>query len=243
MRVKRARLLRNQSRTQPSEAATAEKLERAKAFATIFSAVAIPIVLTVSGYFIQRQLADDGLKKDYVGIATGILKENPSSQEPELRAWAIKVLDENAPIPFSKRAKEGLLTGHPVVIAGPAIPGPPEDCMKRPKKRSLYSEFDQLAKDMPNAEVNKAVELLLAFANSVVKQERDTQLTLARFDCLREWAQAVEQMDINYRNQTGAPSSKSIFESLRKEQEASAKAASAATTSTLDRPTTVRKNQ
>src|ERR1035437_9012527 len=83
-------------------------LERAKNMATIFSAIAIPIVLTIAGYLIQRQLTDDSLKKDYVGIATGILKENPANQEPDLRTWAVKVLDENSPVPFSKKAKESL---------------------------------------------------------------------------------------------------------------------------------------
>ena len=71
---------------------TPPKYEAAKNIATIFSAIAIPVVLTIAGYYIQRQLADDGLKKDYVGIAASILKENPANQEPDLRKWATRLL-------------------------------------------------------------------------------------------------------------------------------------------------------
>ena len=68
------------ARYQKTYSSVDRKLERAKTYATIFSAIAIPVVLTISGYFIQRQLASEGLRKDYVGIATAILKEKPEGQ-------------------------------------------------------------------------------------------------------------------------------------------------------------------
>jgi len=67
--------------------------------------VAIPIVLAIGGYFIQRQLADEGLKKDYVSIAAGILKENAAGQEADLRKWAVEILETNSPVPFTSNAK------------------------------------------------------------------------------------------------------------------------------------------
>ena len=51
-----------------------EILERGKSVASIASALAIPFVLAIVGYFIQKQLADEGLKKDYVSIAVNILR-------------------------------------------------------------------------------------------------------------------------------------------------------------------------
>src|SRR5690606_30581004 len=60
------------------------KLAQVPAIASIASSLAIPVVLAVIGYFVQKQLADEGLKKDYVSIAVGILNSDPSSQEQDL---------------------------------------------------------------------------------------------------------------------------------------------------------------
>ena len=56
-----------------------DRLERWKQVAQIASAVAVPVVLAILGYFVQRSLADAGLKKDYVQMALSVLKEGPSS--------------------------------------------------------------------------------------------------------------------------------------------------------------------
>jgi hypothetical protein len=115
---------------------TNDKLEKWKAISSIISSIAIPFILVIVGYFIQKQLSDAGLKKDYVAIATGILKDNPDGQDPELRKWAVSVLDENAPIPFSKKAKENLKTNSiyvPVAVPSPVPAAPLDDCMIPPE--------------------------------------------------------------------------------------------------------------
>jgi hypothetical protein len=203
-----------------TESTAGEALERAKAIATIFSAIAIPIVLTIAGYFIQRQLSDAGIRKDYVGIATAILKESAKTQEPELREWAVRVLDENSPIPFSKRAKEGLLTG--AVVAGPAWIPPPADCMTPPRRRTLWSEHKKLADRAQTATSAEFSKELVEFANFAAKQEEDAQLTAARLKCLQDWVKVSEQSDIDYRRAIGAPSSKSVLEDVQRRQAASA---------------------
>jgi hypothetical protein len=198
------------------------KLERIKSIATIFSAIAIPIVLTVAGYFIQRQLADEGIKKDYVAIATGILKENPATQEPELRTWAITILDDNSPVPFSKKAKAGLLTGRPVVVAGLAWIGPPADCRIPPLKRDVVERFKKLAKAVKKLDHDQAIDRVLGFMDYVVKQEGDVLVTRAKYQCLLDWVNTTEKSDIDYRNSIGAPSSQSIIDDLNKEKAESA---------------------
>jgi hypothetical protein len=190
------------------------RLERAKSLATIFSAVAIPIVLTVAGYYIQRQLSNEGIRKDYVGIATAILKEKAETQEPELRAWAVKILDENAPIPFTKKAKESLLTG--IVVNGLPWMGPPDNCRIPPPKRTILQQFKKLASSSHSVGDNEYIKLLANFAESVVKQEEEALLVSIRLKCMQEWASSAEKSDIDYRNAIGAPSSKSIYEELRK---------------------------
>jgi len=83
-------------------------LEQWKALASIASSVAVPIVLAVVGYFVQRQLASEGLKKDYVQIAVSILKEDPARQDADLRRWAVRIVDENSPVPLGSAAKRSL---------------------------------------------------------------------------------------------------------------------------------------
>lgn len=198
---------------------TVDALEKAKAIATICSAVAIPLVLTVAGYFIQKQLSEEGLRKDYVGIATAILKENVKGQEPELRAWAVKVLDENSPIPFSKKAKEGLLTG--AAVSGIIWIGPPADCLKRSKKRTFIQEYDRLAEESKAPQNPEFSARLVEFINRTAKQEYEVEMTAVRLSCMQDWAAAMEKSDIEYRLAIGAPSSKSVLEEMRSEQAAS----------------------
>ena len=194
-----------------------EQLERYKAYATIFSAIAIPIVLTVAGYFIQRQLADESLKKDYVGIAVSILTASPKNQEQDLRLWAIEVLDSNSPIPFSKKAKVGLLSSGAIAFAGPAWIGPPESCRKKPTKRTVLDDFKKLDKLKIEESKEKAIELLGEFVLKVIEQEKYVLEDLNKLECVLDWADISEKSDNDYRSKLGLPSSKSIYENIRKE--------------------------
>ena len=195
---------------------TPPKYEAAKNIATIFSAIAIPVVLTIAGYYIQRQLADDGLKKDYVGIAASILKENPANQEPDLRKWATRVLEENSPVPFSEKAKAGLQTGAPVIVMpGPAWLGPPPDCRKAPRPRNMYDEFEKLEKEVRKLNHSQIPERLLAFITYMMKQESEVAETYANLKCTQDWLTHLEQEDIDYRKSINAESSKSVYEKQR----------------------------
>ena len=195
-------------------------LERTKNIATIFSAIAIPIVLTIAGYFIQRQITNESLKKDYVGIAASILKEDSKKQEPELREWAVKVLDDNSPVPFSKKAKEGLLSGTYIVVPGPAWFGPPDGCREPPAKRTILEDYMKLAKDVKSLDHEESVKRLEDFIENVYRQERDVLIMRINLKCLQDWANLSEQSDIKYRKSIGAPSSKSVMENIRKDQAA-----------------------
>ncbi|MBI4998047.1 MAG: hypothetical protein HZC22_14370 [Rhodocyclales bacterium] len=168
-------------------------MERWKSIASIASSIAIPIVLAIVGYFIQKQLADEGLKKDYVSIAAGILKENPVNQEPELRKWAVTMLDSNSPIPFSGRAKAGLEKGIFLAVAPPRIPNAPEGCMSAPRpakigpfvrrlaKKKQYSSAEEMAKDYD--------QLWLV----AVKAEAEAMEDRASLECLQKYSKLVAQ--------------------------------------------------
>jgi hypothetical protein len=86
----------------------ADRLEFWKQIAQIASAVAVPVVLALVGYFVQSSLADAGLKKDYVQMALGVLKDQPTKENEELREWAIAVLDKNSPVSIPQKLKSQL---------------------------------------------------------------------------------------------------------------------------------------
>jgi hypothetical protein len=183
-----------------------DSLERAKSYATICSAVAIPIALAFSGYFIQRSLADDGLKKDYVGIAAGILKENPANQEPELRTWAVQILDSNSPVPFSQKVKAGLKSGN-IVVSGLPFVAAPKDCMIPPRPRTVSADFQKLVAKLPANDPNATIQMLGGFANSVMAQEISVLEDQARLACVQNFEKIGEEGDIKYRKAIGAISS------------------------------------
>lgn len=89
--------------------ARTDRLEFWKQIAQIGSAVAIPVILALIGYFVQSSLADAGLKKDYVQMALGVLKEQPTKENEQLREWAIAVLDKNSPVAIPTKLKSQLL--------------------------------------------------------------------------------------------------------------------------------------
>lgn len=88
---------------------TVEKLSR------ILSIVAIPVVLGVGGWLIQRRLQDQTIRRDYVKLAVSILRSpDPSKVPPEMRDWAVDLLSENAPTRLNadaiKKLKSGAIT-------------------------------------------------------------------------------------------------------------------------------------
>jgi len=94
-----------------------DTLAKLQSISAIVAAIAIPVVLAVVGYFIQDKIASEGLKRDYVQIAIGVLKEKKDKDNDDvaLRRWAIEVLDRNAPVRFSPDLKEILQKGIKVI--------------------------------------------------------------------------------------------------------------------------------
>lgn len=91
-----------------------DRLEFWKQIAQIASALAIPVVLALIGYFVQSSLADAGLKKDYVQMALGVLKDQPTKENEQLRQWAIAVLDKNSPVAIPSTLKAQLVRSTPL---------------------------------------------------------------------------------------------------------------------------------
>ena len=105
-------------------------LNKIQSITTIISAIAIPIVIAVIGYFVQTSIASESAKKDYVQMAVSILN-NKDIQDKELRQWAVNVIDKNSPTPLSSNILAKLEDGTIFV----AIPCPklkiPEELLKK----------------------------------------------------------------------------------------------------------------
>jgi hypothetical protein len=121
-----------------------ESLNKWQSIASIAASIAIPLILAIVGYIVQDKISTEGLRKDYVQIAISILKER---QDEDLRKWAVKVLDENSPIPFSNDVRMKLEKGTvfvPVAVACPAFPDPPKSAKWNPGKLLIETEREKL---------------------------------------------------------------------------------------------------
>ena len=129
------------------------KLEQIQSIASIASSIAIPLVLAVGGYFVQREIADDGIKKDYVAMATGILREDARLQDPALRLWAVEIVSAFAPIKLSPQAEVGFRTW--------AIPELPDSARQLPLPdfcKPSCSEAVRRQQDKARKELEKLLE-------------------------------------------------------------------------------------
>lgn len=91
-------------------------LTLAEQLAKIISYIAIPIVLAMGGWNIQKAVAQQAVSKDYVQIAVGILAQPKDSIHPEIRNWAVDLINENAPIKFSGEAIAKLKSGEVTLL-------------------------------------------------------------------------------------------------------------------------------
>ncbi|MDX6558554.1 MAG: hypothetical protein QOF72_1603 [Blastocatellia bacterium] len=76
------------------------------------SILAIPVVLAFGGWLIQERLQDQAVSRDYVQLAVSILKEPKTSNvDPQMRTWAVQLLNDNSPTKFNAQVFEQLKSG------------------------------------------------------------------------------------------------------------------------------------
>ena len=86
-------------------------LESLQTAATIFSLVAVPIIVAVVGFYIQRSSTESAAKSKITELAIEILKEPPGrNSQPGLRAWAVEMLESTSDVSLSDDAKRELST-------------------------------------------------------------------------------------------------------------------------------------
>ena len=60
---------------------------RAESFSKVLSAIAIPIVIAVGGWWIQNSITKQSISKDYVALAIGVLEKPKTDVDQSLRDW------------------------------------------------------------------------------------------------------------------------------------------------------------
>jgi hypothetical protein len=107
---------------------TKNTLDNVEQLSRIISIVAIPIVLGIIGWIVQRRLQGQTIKRDYVQLAVSILRETDQAKSvPELRSWSVDLLNESSPVKFDAIVSQKLKDGQvflPSLEQFTAIPSP-----------------------------------------------------------------------------------------------------------------------
>ena len=71
--------------------------DKAETIARIISAVTIPIVVGIIGSKIQSSIASKAVSQEYVSLAISILTLPEDNVDPNIRDWAVDLVNENSP--------------------------------------------------------------------------------------------------------------------------------------------------
>jgi len=164
-----------------------DPLGRAQAYASIAASIAIPLILGISGYFLQNSLSTDDLKKEYVQIAITVLKENPNTQDESLRAWALDILGENSPVPFSQEVRASLATVASLSKLPTAIA--PKNCMQEPHQLNI----NKLLEKLTNVDM-LTTEDYTSTLNALITEAHNAEKNTIYFKCLRESILSYERI-------------------------------------------------
>jgi hypothetical protein len=100
------------SATPSNELVRDNKWDTVERLARTLSIVAIPVVLAIGGWVIQQRIQNQAVSRDYVQLAVTILKEPETSKvDPDMRAWAVQLLNDNSPTRFTPKFTEQLKSG------------------------------------------------------------------------------------------------------------------------------------
>ncbi len=132
------------NRSQNGNSSELSSWEKSKVIANWLAVIAVPLVLGLTGYFVNLTIQESTNQTTLIEIATDILKSTPSKSDDEksLRRWAIETLNAEAKIKFSDSAKELLET----------TPLPRFNGLSNYKIGVVTSEMDALRTTLRNGE-------------------------------------------------------------------------------------------
>lgn len=75
--------------------------DKLESISKITSAIAVPVVIALGGWWIQDSIMQQSIGKDYVALAVSVLEKPKAEVDQGLRDWAVDILDDYAPRRFS----------------------------------------------------------------------------------------------------------------------------------------------
>ena len=100
------------NRSQNRQNSELSSWEKSKVIANWLAIIAVPLILGLTGYFVNLTIQENTNQTTLIEIATDVLKSTPSKSDDEksLRRWAIETLNAEAKVKFSDSAKQLLET-------------------------------------------------------------------------------------------------------------------------------------
>lgn len=149
------------------------------AWARILSSIAVPIVLAVAGYAVNKSIADRNVGAEYVSMAIRVLSNKDASKDGDLRSWAVAVVDKTAPIPLSPSLRTKLASGSVVLTKTVTVPvyipiaaRPPAALMEPPLAVA----------PLPKGPVTNG-----DIAENLLENEYRVKVNALKYDALRQW--------------------------------------------------------
>lgn len=181
-------------------------LPRIEAYVRIFSAIFIPIAIAFTGWWVQSSVAEATIKKDYVAMAMGILKEGKA--DPEMITWASEVIRQNSPTPLSNQLQAKIINATlsaSKVLTARELPTPPKGFMEAPKELTKLPSKKELASGTITTQ---------RIFDQWLDDRQIAQQNAITLKYLQEWVLRVQERDREIREIT----SKIYTDSILKEQ-------------------------
>lgn len=77
----------------------------------ILSAIAIPVVLAIAGYYFNAALTEREVQGQIVQVAVETLRDPATKENTHLRAWAVSVINTYSGVPLSAELQQDLIQG------------------------------------------------------------------------------------------------------------------------------------
>jgi hypothetical protein len=106
-----------------------DTLGKIQAISNIAAAVLIPILVAYFGWNSEKYITESRNSSEFVKMALNILADDSKTVAPDLKAWAIQVIDKESPIPLSYELSGAIADGSvqiaPYILTPKEILEPP----------------------------------------------------------------------------------------------------------------------
>ena len=91
-----------------SKTASPTTLQKLESVAKTLSVIAIPVVLAIGGWYIQNAISSRSVQQAYVELAVSVLTAGKNEVDPDLRQWALTLLNSYSIVPMKPGVAEKL---------------------------------------------------------------------------------------------------------------------------------------